>query len=332
MSVYISIHSIQYNNSNYFRANGAPIRTVNIKRSIIKPHVQELWLKEVDPSLQQLRTTVMVSDSSQYKSFIYEAEELQFVEEFLFTADESVQSSSLRELLAIHRVCSEKPEFFDDKYNQQIIWVTDSQVLWWFLHRGSRIPAIQKLILDIKDCELAFNINITPYWLSRNSSLIHTADFGSKYDRSKHEWGIDHQSYIKISEILQIYPTIDALASDQFSKCSLFFSKIPTHKAMATDFFMQKLSTEHCYFLCPSIELISSSLDKILSYSGITCLYTIPYWRSAVFWPQFTKLGAFKSFIKQYTIYQPKFISSSKECLFHESKNFSMIAFKIITD
>lgn len=304
---------------------------MDIKRHVIRPHAQELWLKDADPVLQQLSTTIMVSDSSNKKSFVYEADSINYVEEFLFNMTESQQSSSLRELLAVHRVCTETPDFFADKKDSQVIWITDSMVMCYFLTRGSRIPDIQRVILDIKDCEIKFNIRIQPYWLSRNSSLIDTADFGSKFSKVKHEWGIDYNSYIKISEILQLYPTIDALASENMTKCTLFYSKLPSHKALATDFFLQKLSTDQCYFICPSVELISRSLEKILCYSGITCIFTIPLWKSAVFWPQFTKLGAFKSFIKQYTIYQPIFQSSSPECLFHKTKNFSMIAFKIIT-
>lgn len=272
----------------------------------------------------------MVSDSSLHKAFIYECDSIKYVEEFPFQLGEQQQSSSLRELLAIHRVCTLNPEFFASKANTMIIWVTDSAVMCHFLNKGSRIPIIQKMILDIKDVEIRYNVVLHPHWLPRSNILLDTADFGSKRDFTN-DWGIDFNSYIKLTELMNIYPQVDCMACEEISKCKKFFSKIPSSQALATDFFLQDLSPNIVYFLCPPVDKIIVALNKLLSYSGISALFVVPIWKAAIYWTEFKKLNGFKSFIKQYIIFQSKFVNLAEDSVFKDDANFKMIGFKILT-
>lgn len=309
--------------------NGEPISRVNVKHTVIKPVLQDVLLSEVDPQLLSLQTITMVSDSSDTRAFVFECDKLRIVQEFPFSLTEAGQSSSMRELLAVHRLCMHREDFLKLHSGCQLLWLTDSMVMQWFLTRGSRIPAVQKIILDIKEKERLFNFIITPHWLPRTNVLLDTADYGSK--RSSNEWGLDYNTFKDITKILHFNPDLDALACDEIHKCSKFFSKIPSPNALANDFFLQPLYPQVNYYLCPDVKQIIPVLNRLFCFKDINALFVVPLWRTAAYWPSFMDLEKFKSFIVRYHIFKANFISLSDKNVFHNDANFKMIAFVINT-
>ena len=116
---------------------------------IIRPAIQTLLLEDLDPNLAHLQKSVIVSDASESSAYVFECDSLSLIQEYPFSLSEQQQSSSMRELLAVHRVFVSMPDFIESKRGSQLVWVTDSQVMCYFLNKGSRVRNIQRIILDI---------------------------------------------------------------------------------------------------------------------------------------------------------------------------------------
>ncbi len=66
-------------------------------------------------------------------------------------------------------------------------WQTDSKNRYSYLTKGSRLPAVQKLVMDIKHRERKLDIKIVPVWTPRSQARIVAADLGSKLSSSTDE-------------------------------------------------------------------------------------------------------------------------------------------------
>ena len=312
-----------------FRFNGQPIERVNIKYSIVSPRKQEYELNQVDPAMVNSITSFMVSDASASKAYIYEANDMKEVMEFPFNLKEQAQSSTYRELLAIHRLVTSDPSYMQKHADSTVVWLTDNFPMTTVIRRGSRVPALQTLVLDIKEQELKYRVNILPIWQRRSDDLLTLADLGSK-STDTDEWSIDPSDFQAICEKFQVQPSVDLFAAPDNTKCTLFYSKLPCDKALGINCFIYKLQAHTTFWACPPVKLIPKALNMILSQPNIKVLFCVPHWIGATFWPLFTDGNKYKTFIKDNVIFNTNFSAKSANCVFLGRKNFNMICFLII--
>ncbi len=274
-------------------------------------------------------TSFIVSDSSALKAFVFEANKMKEIKEYPFSLREQAQSSTFRETLAVHKFVCSNTKYLSEHRDSSIIWLTDNQPLVSILKRGSRIPALQTLILDIKEKELQFNVTILPIWHSRNDQLLVIADAGSKHNKDTDEWQISKHNFENICTYFKIYPDIDLFASHSNAKCNQFYSKLPCPYAIGVDCFIYQLRSKFIYWACPPVALIPKTLHFILSVPNVCTLFCIPHWIGSVYWPLFVDGDNFKPFIKGFYIFNADFIAESPNCVFSGKKNFNMICFYV---
>jgi len=282
----------------------------------------------VDPADVDKLATIMVSDSSETKAFVYEADKLRLVEDYPFDLDEKQQSSTYRELIAIHRVFQSNDKFLKMNKGHAVAWLTDNQAVVSILQRGSRISQIQQLAMDITISQVTNDIKILPCWQRRNTALLQMADDGSKSDNTD-EWSIADQHYRLICDKFNFHPDCDLMATSKNTKCSTFFSKLPDTASAGVNVFLQNLSPNTAYYACPPVKTIIPLVHKILDQPNIQCLLLVPFWPSASFWPIFVDIGKFRPFIKNLYVFQTIFSSEADKCIFKDHTNFSMAAFLI---
>ena len=121
------------------RYNSQPIRREEREVHVLKPAEKTYLLQDWDPNDDKLDLSTIVSDSSDTRSFIYEADSFRLAADFPFNLTEQSQSSSLRELYSIKKLFESKEDFVKEKAGKGILWLTDSQVMVWFLKRGSKV-------------------------------------------------------------------------------------------------------------------------------------------------------------------------------------------------
>ena len=313
----------------YFSFNGQPVNKCNVVINIIQPAKQAVLLEAVDPlDITQIES-IMVSDSSESRAYVFEAEQLRFIKEFPFEYDEMQQSSTLRELLAVVKMF-EQESFLQQNRHKTVVWCTDNRGLVSILNRGSRVEILQRHVINIKLVQLQFDIILLPVWQRRSTLLLKIADEGSKVSNTD-EWSVALEDYNLICEKFMVMPEIDLMASAANTKCSAFYSKLPDKTALGTDFFIQELDNKRVMYICPPVKVIVPALHKILSIPSATIVFVIPLWQSACFWSQFIEAGKFKSFIKRIFVFKTIFTSEAADCMFKGICNFSMIALLIKT-
>ena len=118
--------------------------------------------------------------------------------EFELSEEESSASSGLRELLAVHKTLESDPGQFSEFSGGIVYWQTDSKNCYSYLTKGSRLPAVQKLVMDIKHRERKLDIKIVPVWTPRSQARIVEADLGSKLSSSTDEWCVDRRDLAEV--------------------------------------------------------------------------------------------------------------------------------------
>ena len=197
-------------------------------------------------------------------------------------------------------------------------WQTDSQNAARFVLKGSRKTLIQSDILKIKILERTYNILICPIWTPRtHRDLVTTANIGLKLNSSSDEFSLSSISYQFLCNYFKLFPTIDAMASDKNFKCKTFFSLIP-----------QQHSSQ-VYYCCPPVTCVIPVLKKFLSVKHIKCIFLVPNWPAANFFP-FLYPGKFLPQIQDYILFTPTFIPSPFPTLFNKNSHM-FLGLKIVT-
>ncbi len=272
----------------------------------------------------------MVSDSSSSSAYVYECEKLRVICDFPFSMEQSEQSSTFRECLAIFNIFTTNFEFLKSNSNLTVVWLTDNQCLPTIISRGSRVRIIQDLAIAIKEQELKYNIRLHVVWQRRSTKLLQIADSGSKHTNTD-EWTIADNDFKTVCDKFGVKPVIDMMATAKNSKCEQFISKLPDKQALAVNIFFYNLVPNIVYYCLPPVKLIIPILHKILESPNITVLFIIPLWKSASFWPQFLNKNRFQSFVKRIFVFKSTFSAEASDCLFQGDKNFSMLAMYIVT-
>ena len=300
--------------------NGQPVQKIPVKLSIDSP-VLDSFTIQIDPKLTQLIENIVVSDSSDQFSYTFDVKKKTFLE-IEFNENEKQSSSTYRELLSIRFFLENKPEFFKEYKDKCLIWLTDSQCLFYIFNRGSRIKELQKIILEIYVELFKLNIQLIIKWRPRQSTLIKCADLGSKFTKKSDDYGVCHHS---LSEALQFFGInkidVDCFATDLSKRSEVFWAAIPCPGVAAINFFCQHLEENVLYYAHPPISLIAPTLAKILN-SKAEVILSVPLWTTRLFMTLIRGSGKYKPFVKSVFYAKPNYVSFRSKTMFSGFKNF----------
>lgn len=229
--------------------------------------------------------------------------------------------------MAVSKFFETNIQYLKKRRNTSLFWITDSYCNFLFMSQGSRHPLIQQMIFKIKQSELKMGIRLYPIWQPRSDQNINFADMGTRLAGSSDEWGVSNQDYQLILNELNVLPSLDCFASSSNNKCNVFFSALPQKGASALDFFVQELTIDQCYFLCPPIKVISKTIQRILIFPGISGILLVPKWKSRPYWALLSKYSSFSKSIKKVFTFKATFVSNTKDNVFNGKKDFEMCAF-----
>lgn len=270
-------------------------------------------------------------DASDDCGFAYKAGSFDLTSSYLFKPEEREMSSGARELIAVQQAFSTFDNFLRSQRGSVILWMTDSQVCFSFLTRGSKIPAIQKILLGIKIKEYEYNLKIVPKWVSRNDYYLELADKGSKLDVSTEEYGVEHKDFMNIQETLDFICTVDGFASSKCMRTHKFISLVPQKGALDVDFFTHNLSSVEYYYLHPPVSCIQRTISKLVIYNEVHALVVMPVWPSHYYWNSILNGTCFQWFVEDFMIFRPLYVSFSKKGMFRGYKNFPTLVLKVNT-
>ena len=271
-------------------------------------------LKETDrlvslvQSTEEMLDNLYVSDASDTHVYIYKADgQFQLVREFHFSEEESSASSGYRELLAVHKTLQSDPASFAGHAGGLVFWKTDSKNCYSFLSKGSRLPDVQRLVVDIKCMERKLDIRLVPVWTPRSHARIVAADLGSKLNTNTDEWCIDRTDLAKVFRKLDYHPEVDCMATRTNAICPRFFSKIPQVGTEGVNFLAQELHENTMYYCCPPVKMIGRVTCHLLDKDNVNCLLIVPVWHSAAYWVALQESARFQETIVQKLCFRPKF-------------------------
>ena len=239
---------------------------------------------------------------------------------------EMCQSSTWRELASVERVLKSNEASLCQK---SIIVFSDNKNVSSILKKGSMKQNLQDLALNVHEfCENK-QIQITPEWISRDSSSIALADeFSRKFDND--DWEIQPLIFFQLSAIWGKY-SIDRFASNLNCKCLRFNSRVWCVGSEAVDALTQNWSGELNWWVPPP-KLIPKCLNKIISEKASGTLI-IPMWESAPYWPLVCHNYVFRDFVKDHRVLpQANVIVAGKGnngVFAEEPLKFKMVALKI---
>lgn len=277
-----------------------------------------------------IQEPVFVSDASEEVAYIFAKNNISVALDFVFTEKERDYSSGHRELLAILKTLQSQLDYFRGFQGQKIYWQTDSQNTVIFLTKGSRKEKIHKDVLKIKTIERMLDIIIHPVWTPRSHVDIKVADRGSKLHMSSDEFCIDKSSLESVCSILDIFPTVDCMASSKNFRFANFFSVIPQNGSAGVNFYAQSLNSHSVYYCCPPVGEIVTVLRKFFSEKSFRLLFIIPFWPSAIFWPFLLNGSVFKEEIIQAVVFKPLISSFTDKPTIFEKGSFEFVALKIV--
>jgi hypothetical protein len=247
--------------------------------------IQELqfWLKNLNcairlPLVNDLtrETIIVYSDASSTGcgAFVLGDKNTEMVHHW--TESERNTSSTWRELQTVVLFLGLHALKFKGK---AIKWYTDNQGVPRIVHKGSMVQALNLGALEILQCCLTHDIQISIDWVPRE--LNEEADALSKV-MDRDDWGINENIFRYLS---QTYGpcTIDLFASNLSHKVNRFYSKYWCVGALGVDSFAYDWSNEMCWIVPPP-NLIPKVIAQCRRCKAKGILVT-PKWKSAFFWP-----------------------------------------------
>ena len=152
-------------------------------------------LQSFDPSLNNFEFSI-AGDASDKGFFTYKVDSKDRVISRPFTAAESKESSTFRELTTVHEVWTDE-ETLTEFAGQTVGHYTDNKAVCFIMGGGSRQPKLQKLAMSIFLALRKHNIVLNPIWISRESEVIQWVDSGSRDFRSD-DYSLDPVSFWKV--------------------------------------------------------------------------------------------------------------------------------------
>ena len=190
---------------------------------------------------------------------------------------ERSQSSTFRELLA---VLLSLQAFIDSLRAQTVVWCTDNQNVARIVSIGSKVPALQRMALDIHRRFLLASVSIDMQWIPRDLNTI--ADDISKFV-DLDDYSINDGVFYSLDELWGPH-TCDRFACYYNAKLPKFNTKFYQPGTSGVNAFAQDWSNDNNW-LCPPVCLTCKVLSHLKVCNAAGTL-VVPLWRSAYFWPR----------------------------------------------
>ena len=230
-------------------------------------------------------TKLVYSDASSTGYGGYEVNTINGISHGLWSHEESLKSSTWRELVAVHRVLLSLKHIFA---NQRIKWFTDNQGVKAIALKGSMKTELQDIAYSIFRICMSESIYLEMEWIPRSEN--EKSDYLSRildYD----DWGI---SFVVLDMIQQRYGQlqVDWFASNYNAKLQKFYSRFWNPSSSGVDAFAEFWGDQFGLFV-PPITVIHMVIKKMI-IDRVCGVFVIPCWKSAVFWPFLCPNGIFR--------------------------------------
>jgi hypothetical protein len=216
----------------------------------------------------------LASDAGDLGFYVYDIFSKKRLVSRPFTSLESDESSTFRELTAVHETWT-NIDILSSYQNQSVTHYTDNKAVVCILGGGSRNVKLQALALEIFLKLRLFDIVLYPIWISRDSEIISWADSGSR-DFHSDDYSLDSATFDLLCKTFKSF-TCDAMASAPNAVCSKFFSRYSSMGSSGVDFFAQKLDAEDFYYVFPPIGKAIQAVKHLANYA-VSGVVVIPVW------------------------------------------------------
>ena len=223
-----------------------------------------------------LQSFNIYSDASQVACAAYIKNESNFMCHRNWTVEESVKSSTWRELQAVLFALQ---SFLSKLSGFSVRWFTDSQNCARIVESGSTHHDLHMLSLQIFELCIQNKISLNISWIPRESNQI--ADYLSKLCDID-DWGVSIE-FFKFMDDLWGPHTIDRFANHYNNRVDRFNSLVWVPGTEAVDAFSVDWSQDNNW-LVPPIYLVPRVIKHLQFYKASGTLI-VPYWPSAPFWP-----------------------------------------------
>ena len=190
---------------------------------------------------------------------------------------ERSQSSTFCELLA---VLLSLQAFIDSLRAQTVVWYTDNQNVARIVSIGSKVPALQRMALDIHRLCLLASVSIDMQWIPRDLNII--ADDISKFV-DLDDYSINDGVFYSLDDLWGPH-TCDRFACHYNAKLPKFNTRFYQPGTSGVNAFAQDWSNDNNW-LCPPVCLTCKVLSHLKVCNAAGTL-VVPLWRSAHFWPR----------------------------------------------
>ena len=218
------------------------------------------------------------SDASGSGYFVVNLDKSIMLKTDAFSQFESLQSSTYRELRAVHQTYTD-PEILSRFAGLTVCHYTDSKSVANILYKGSKVHLLNVMVREIFLALRNHVIKLVTYWVSRENQYIKLADLGSRENRSD-DYSLSSDC---LKSVLIHFPkiTFDAMASSTNTICQKFYSKLPSLNSCGVDIFSQSLDCEEFFFVFPPVSLGVQVL-RFLESQKCKGLFIIPLWPTSV--------------------------------------------------
>lgn len=230
-------------------------------------------------------TKIVYSDASATGYAGYEVNTINGISHGVWSQEESVKSSTWRELVAVCRVLLSLSHVLA---NQRVKWFTDSQGVKAIAVKGSMKRELQDIAFSIFKLCMAKCICLEIEWIPRSEN--EKSDYLSRivdYD----DWGI---SQFILSQIQSKFGhlQVDWFASNYNAKLRKFYSRFWNPSCSGVDAFSEFWGNQFGLFV-PPIAVMCRVIKKMIVDKAYGVL-VLPCWNSAVFWPFLCPNGNFR--------------------------------------
>ena len=239
---------------------------------------------------------------------------------------ESSRSSTFRELKA---VALSLDAFIEELKFRTVSWFTDNQNVVSIVNKGSKVPELNSIALEIFQKCMLNGITIDVNWIPRDFNSV--ADEISKI--------IDYDDYTVNDDIFAFLDkswgphTVDRFACHYNKKLPLFNSKFFQPGTSGVNAFSQDWAFANNW-LCPPTYLTVRVVNHLKACRAAGTLI-VPLWRSAHFWPIICDDGVhFSNFVHDWYVlpHIPNLFirGKAKNCIFGNGQlKFIMLALRI---
>jgi hypothetical protein len=138
------------------------------------------------------------------------------------TADQQAESSSHRELWAVHHTLEKFGAALRQEKPATVFWVTDNRNLANFLVKGSGLMEILERTLVILEKAKELRLEIVPVWVRRTDERLQKADALTK-GKNSDDWSLSSRDFAQVEQEFGKFE-FDLFATTSNSKCQRFYS------------------------------------------------------------------------------------------------------------